>query len=583
MDDPGLVGPTGQPINPGPEILLAKFENIAKMLAQGAALGEAAYKAAFEDIRRDLELHMMPAFYKLSKMDLVKPSQISAVTKGFAEAEKVVNRYYQVVGSQEEKQAAKARNTLKGQITDIEKYYSQLKEAAQKAAKTKEEELATTKKIDQERDKAISSHKKSFRLEETKELGSQLGSTLMGLGGIGSLYALANMISGVAQKQFALGSMAGRISGQVGTVAGTIGAGSATGAKALGGLTSVGIGGMTPEMQAEALGIVYSKAPQLASKNLEPIFTQLLNLGQNAAESAALVGQASADSGISVRGMVDNLELSRKIAQRFGQDTLVSMQRIMDFTKAIRTTGVDSETATKQARAWTVLVQDVGSRMNLGQTELSNFAAKFQSAISSMSPSHAAGLLLATTGRMPTSLESMGEQVAGPGFAKGVYDLISRGAGKQGQMFVPQAFGSMMGMGNVDIQTAKLIREAMQGGGTSLAELQKQGLQGDASNLRDARNKLVFMAGPMEVIANVMKQVVGMLLPRMADNLELMAHPYDQTLGKTGLDTVKEMLFGGGEAALAQAPRADKAAWARNKNQPIGGSSPDNFVVVKRS
>lgn len=574
MDDPGIAGPGGQPLNSGPEILLSKFENIAKELAKGAAQGEASYKAAFDNIRRDLELNMMPAFMKLSGMDLIKSSQISSYTKTFSEQEKVVNRYYQVVGSLEDRHAEKMRSTLKGQITDIEKYYNQLKIAAQAAAKTKEEEIAATRKIDMERDRQISSHKLAYHTEAAAGVVSAIGGDLMAalvapLASIASFAVIFSRMSDIGIAQYKTGGLVGRIRGQEAT--GSLGEEATR--KAFGSLLGSPTNplGVAVDQAANILGNALAKAPQLLNRNLEPILVSYLQYGMSAEQAMDKVVAAAEATNTSSETMLHNLEFSKRLSQQpgFKQDIMQTVSYINDFTKAIRATGVEQKEANKQARVWTAILNETAQSMGLGQAEITNLQSKLASISSSMSPSHAAGLILATTGKMPTSLASMGQQVASPEFAKNVYGMVSRGLGVQGQMFAPETFGRMMGMGSVNILEAQLIKKAMETGRTSLQQLAAQGLAGSDANLGSAVRGLNALKTPIELLMDV---VANEISPAVSEIRDVITNP---------TQAIPHLVFGDSLDNTKYLNRMKKEREARIKRGELDAGSAEVGSVIR--
>lgn len=528
MADPISGGPGGNTPNPNVENLMSRFQDVQKEVARGFAGTSESAREAIEDVRRQLELYLLPTFRKLSSMDLVKPSAIAEVMKQFKEQEKTVTRYHQIVGTLEDQQAAKTRNTLKQQITDVEKYYNEVKRHAIEAAATQEEKHAATRAIETQTREDISKLKVQSRtegLDQVKGVVGGAGSTLLNLAGVGSLAAFASMIAGVSTNLFKMGASVGQVTGQYSTgVGGYTGLGESMASKALGSFASVGAGSLSPQDQAQMLGAIYAKAPKLVGENLEPMVERLTRLGVDTAEQANLMGRSSAETGSNVEGMVANLEAARKATSKFGQGTLESMKQIMDFSKAIRGTGVDAVTAGQRAQDWTFLIQEVGTKMGASKDQISELAGSFQGALSGLSPSRAAGLILATTGKMPTSLESMGNQVNTTGFAQSIYSMLSRGAGKQNQMFVPEAFGQVLGMSGMNIQTARLVKEAMQGGHTTMEQLQQRGFQSSDANIQDARNALVYIKGPLDIIQRIMQEVVEKLLPGIYTGVDDLAH-----------------------------------------------------------
>lgn len=531
----------GQPIKQEAEILAAKLEQITRLATTGAAQGGEAWKSAIESIRRDLELYLLPAFAK-AKLD---PKLVSDSLKQFGEMEKIVTRYHQIVGTKVEQQAEKVRKTLNGQLTDIEKYYALLQKKQLEASSSETERLEIIKRINKERTEAVGQHTTDFRKNQAGEFISGGARTLMDLAGVGSIAALLSMLSSVAAQQVAAGSAIARVTGRAGTVGETAQTGLEAGFRTFGGLATPGLGGMTPGDMNKALQILEDLSPQLVAsgQSVESLIVPLVHFGKTTSEAVAIIGEASARIGgteEAYRAMATNLDFGTKLATKFGTDAVKNFKMVDTFAASLRATGVSATLASAQAREWSYRIQEAGHSMKLGQAEIEMFAAKFQGAISSMSTSQAAGLVLATTGRMPTSLKALSDTTGAHSgeLFQNVYRMLEKGAGAQGQMFVPEAFAQQMGLGSVNIQTAELIRKAMAAGGGGMAELQAKGVQGDSANLAEARNKLVVMEGAMTVIQRIMEQIVQVFVPDMAQNLTILK---DVASGNTHLsaDTLK--------------------------------------------
>lgn len=497
------------------DTLASQFKDIEMQMAKAASLGGKAFVSELAAIRTHLETQLIPAFRKLSKADIVPSRMLADFQRNFNEVEKVTNKYYQVVGSQEEKRLAKMEQGYRAEVLAIKKLHQEKINLAAILPPEQREQVTMRERVQETSE--IWAARRNLATGVVggagEAIAGQLSALIAPLASMISLASAVNMAAAIGRAEFTLGGTVGRIGGTPGSVRG----GSEAFHQAFGGLA--GLGGVGVEEGANLLNKVYMRAPQLLNKSLEPMLDRTLRFGISIEEGANLIATSSTQTGVSVQGMVNNLNMGAKMAQKFGQDTIQAMHYIMDFSKVIRTTGADATTSSRQAQAWTAIMLGAGSQMKLGQEEMSNFASKLEGAIAGMSPSHAAGLLLATTGRMPTSLAEISGKTGGPEFAQSVYSLISRGAGAQGQMFVPEAFAQTMGMGNVDVQTARLIETAMKGGNTTLEELSRQGIQSEASNIRDSLKALNAMTDPMTMMRNLMQNLVEHLVPKMAEDI----------------------------------------------------------------
>lgn len=528
MPDPtGPTGPTG-PSNPKAEldILASAVNEFPQRIARASAQSGDAVKQVIEDIRRELELYLMPAFKKLQGIGLVKQSTLTELTAYFREAEKTVTRYNQIVGSQAEKQAEKLRSTLQGQRTDIEKYYKYLAEVRLESITDAKEAQAINSQLEKEQRAALMTHQANFYKQKVAGGADQSFSMLASLGGIGSISALINMLSSTVTHQVTAGTAMSRATGNIGGVAETQEAGLEAGFRLFGGFAAPGPGGLSPKSMQEAISNLEALSPQMAkaSDSMEPLIAGFVQMGKTVPEAMTEIGQTNAEAGTSWRQMADSLELSRKMASKFGTDVLQNFKMIADFGKVVRGTGADTTSATKQAQEWSRRIQDVGTSMGFGNAQIQEFAAKFEGAIAGMSPSRVAGLVGATTGHIPTSLAGL-KGMGGVGLFQDVYKMLSRSAGAQGQAFVPEVFAQQMGLGSINVQMAEAIQKAMAPGGGGMEELRKQGIQGDSANLAESRNKLVAMTSTMDLIAKAVTQLAEVLVPDGVRAVQILAEP----------------------------------------------------------
>lgn len=505
------------PVGPAPEGAGDPASALYKLnaqLAAGAANGVEAYRQAFNEIRAQLE-SLMPAFENLGKLD---KDTLTAYRRQFKEQESVARAYFSTVSSEEEKRLHQIQDNLRKQEATITKFHERLRVAREKDAKDEAEKINIGQEERGRAKEAISRVRGQAHAQEVGgnpamvALGGQIESLVAPLMAFADVGKLISMAFDTGQALFGAGGAAARAGGGTASVARGYGAVTS----GLGSLLGPGLG---VDQASEIMSKVLGQAPQLLGKDLTPVASIMANMGITAEQSADMMAKANASASTSVEQMVRSLNFSVVAGKTFGFGLDATVKQVMDFTRAVRTTGADSNTAAKQAREWVASVQQAGREMGLGNEEMTSFAGKFQSAISGMAPSKAAGLVMATTGRMPGSLDELSKKVQGPDFAKGVYNLISKNVGKQGQMFVPEAFGQLMGMGHVDMQTAKLIQTwRSEGGGTQRAS--EMGLQSDSGNLRQAMVSLSMMQSPLQMIANLLQNTMSPAVVSIATTID---------------------------------------------------------------
>lgn len=502
MPDPNTPTGPNDPNQAELEVTRQRLGALGAELSSAAALGGEAFREALKTIQEEVELRLKPAINSLGKLPKETVREFDLYKRQLKDIEKVHKDYYNTVATEEQRKISRIKDGLDRELLETKKHYASLVAAA----KDNQEEIVRLQK-EEAQQLAQAEKRGAGRISEATSPSFGLGafSQISGqLAGLASIGKLVDTLFRVGQAEFQLGGAVGRITGQPATTAG--------GAKALGqfgGLME--FGGLSPETGSQLLAKSFGAAPQLMKQALDPALVPLLNFGVNIEDAMALITEGSAAANITVEELTDNLAVSTGAAKQFGVDILHSMTYMLDFTKSIKMAGVDTETATKRAQAWTTMVENIGKNMGLGQEEMSRFAGKLEGVIQSMAPSKAYGLLLATTGKAPTDLGELGKKVTEPTFFKNLYQMFERGAGGGGlgKMLAPEAFGQALGI-QVDIQTAQMLQNMMKAGAPpSLSELREKGLQSMDSNIRDARVSLKASQDYLQIIATAITQTIA--------------------------------------------------------------------------
>lgn len=483
------------------EAILSSIQKLGPELAKAAAQGDQAFKNTLEKIHVMLSARINPEIEKMGKA--YKPAMDEA-RKSLEALIKLNRTHYDIINIEENKKVQKIRDSYAQERKELLENFTlatknQLLSHQQRIdlAKRAREELKNISKLES---KDMAEAKQGEFMKSVKSAFSPAGvwgSAVSTLGPMVAIGSLLGRLQDIGIGEFKLGGAIGRATGQKASH----GAGAA-GLEAFGGFVGVGVGTIPPDkaagMYAEALG----KAPKLIGQSLEPALTPLLTMGVSVKDAMNLMAEASESAGLTVIETSKNIKFATGLAKAFGIDANRSLIYLQDFAGSIRRVGSSSEVAQKQSEEWTATIEEAAKSQNMSIADTSKLMSQVAGAIGSFSPSRAAGLIAGVTGKMPTTFAEL-EKAGTAGFAKQLYGTISRSAGAEGQMFVPEAFAKTLGMGNLDIQGAKTLQEAMSKPDMTMDRLKELGFQSMDSNMRDAKVAMVSSQSLLETIADI--------------------------------------------------------------------------------
>lgn len=496
--DPGL------PRKESIDWIISQLHQFGPMLSSAAMEGEAAFTKAANEIKSRLELLIKPAMESLGEIPKKTAKDFEIYQKQLKEIERTHKAYYSVIANEEEKRVRKIRDRLSEEVLAIRKRYQE----ELKAAGDNQEKL---RELEKQRQEDIG---KVTGRAEKETSGGALTKIAAFIPGVGELLAailtidrlkdvirdLGRTVQSQALSQVAVGGALAQITGASGVSAY---AGRTATAGAFGGLIGAGL---DPERAQKMYAEALLRSPQLQGQNLAHPLGQLVAQGMSPEESLKKITEASQSANVGAEQYASWIHRSRQATVAFGVDTSRSLKYMLDFAGAMRTSGADTDTATKQAEAWTFAIEKAGKTLGLSQDEIARFQGKVTTGIQGMDITKLMGLTMATTGRMPV----VSELSTGPKLIGDLYSFFKKGApaGEIGEVGAIKALASQLGIGTVDVQTYRALEELVHGQKT-IEQFEAARLPAKESTQAEIKGSLAIQQGFLKDIRDIVVSFKG--------------------------------------------------------------------------
>lgn len=507
-------------VDPNPEIPQGLNAQIADQFATALkALG-------LEGQQASEALRTIAAQLDLIKTQMGAIPKDKALTKTYQEARKAVQelqrdqaKYFAIFASEKDKEIAKIRKNLDEELRLIQRNFdAQMSQKGLNKKEITEIERERQTRTQMVRGTAADKEKQiSASPGFIQNVGAGLLEKLMGpVVALGTAAGLVTAIVSalaigqeVIQNEFKLGKTVLGITGGIGGV----GAGNHAYNTAFGDLA--GSGGINQIEGSRALVQLFSQAPMLIEQKLTPVLNPLLAKTGSLEQSLKMMGESSATAGMQVSHMHEAINIAEGTTKKFRYGFIQTFEMITGLTASIKRGGADVGTATDQASEWTYAINNAASSLGLSSEELKRFGGKISSALGSLSPTHAFGLVQAVTGKQPGGWTDISNTISSPKFSQQLFGMFRQagGPGFLGEAASVETYGKAIGIGSMDVQTARAISETLKNlkpGQDALKELRGKNIEGDHELLAASKESLRISAGALEIIKNI---IVGVIAP----------------------------------------------------------------------
>lgn len=443
----GLPDPGGDTSN-----ILSQLQALKRELTQGATQGRATYLSALSDIQRVISEQLVPTFIKLGATQSTEAQKaFREYQKTYRDLSKEAQQYEKAVLTSEDYKVKTIKQKLQEQEGAVKAFYkTQAQMVRDNAQLSIDEKTRAIKENQQAEREDLNKVGRNTATQAQQALKGMLvgGLSALGVGSIASMFKFDDMF----MRQNVLRGTMGRIGGApINTAGGQLTATAFAGTDTL---------GLSEVEKLKLLNSTLREAPKLMGQTFTPLIGVLAQFGIDADESMKMVAEANKASNVSTKQLTETVMFSAGASQQYGFDLLTTTKYTLDFTQALRQTGMGTDQAIKQAKLYSVAIQEVAKSQNLSVDDMGSIVQRLSGAISGMPVEKAAGLFTFMEGQMPRSLDQL-SKVGDLKFIQNLYSRISSSAGPMGQMFGPSATASVLGIGSLTSLQAKAFKEVM--------------------------------------------------------------------------------------------------------------------------